>query len=109
MEMSSPRRLEARHAGTSSNLGKLPTDARPAARMILAFFVVDVTIPRTIQDIWCTSVFLWAIAAVVTAVMQRLGDYRYTARYIHRMERDRRERIKGRMPRCPRSWLNPYV
>ena len=109
MEMSSPRRLEARHAGISSNLGRLPIDARPAARMILAFFVVDATILRTTQDIWYTSVFLWAIAAVVTAVMQRLGDYRYTARYIHRMERDRRARIKERRLRCPRSWLSPYV
>jgi hypothetical protein len=58
MEMSSPRRLEARHAGISSNLGKLPTDARLAAQMILVFFVVDATILRTTQDIWCTSVFL---------------------------------------------------
>ena len=103
MEMNSPRRLEARHAGISSNLGKLPTDARPAVRMILAFFVADATILRTIQDIWCTSVYLWAIAAAVTAAMQKLGDYQCTARYIHRMERILRARIKERRLRYPRN------
>jgi hypothetical protein len=108
MEMSSPRQLEARHAGISSNLGKLPTDARPAVRMILAFSVVDATILQTTQDIWCTSVFLWAIVAAVTAVMQRLGDCQCTARYIHRIRRGRRARIKGRNLHYPRSLLSLY-
>jgi hypothetical protein len=100
---------EARHAGISSRLGKLHTDARLAVQMILAYSAAGVTIPRTILDIWCTSVSRWVIVVAVTVGTLRHGGFRYIARYIHRMKGRRNARGREKPQVCLRSWQRQYV
>jgi hypothetical protein len=106
--MSSRRRLEAKHVGTSSKLAKPHTDARLVVRTIPAYSAVVATTLRITLGIWCTLVYPWAIVAVVTAETLRHGDFQYIARYIHRMKKDHKARTRERRQLSPTNWSRLY-
>jgi hypothetical protein len=108
MGMSSRRRQEERHAGTSLKPAKLHTGARLAVQMIPAFSAVDAMILLIILGIWCTSACHWAIVDVAIVGTVRHGDFLYIARYIQHTMKDHRLRVKERPSSSQLSSSKPY-
>jgi hypothetical protein len=106
--MSSPRLQEAKHAGTSSKLGKLHIGARPVVQMIPVFSAVDATILQIILGIWCTLAYPWAIVAVAIAEIQRHGDFLYIVRYTQPTKMDHKARERERRQISHRSSSRLY-
>jgi len=86
MGMSSQRLPEGWLAGTSSSLAKLHIGARHAVQTIRVCYAAGAMILQITLDIWYMSVCPWAIVAVVTAGIQKHGDYQFIALYtLHTM------------------------
>jgi hypothetical protein len=94
--------------GTSSKLAKLHTGARHAVQTIPAFSAVVATTLQIILGIWFTSVYPWAIVAVVTAETLKHGDSLCIARYTHRMMELQKARTKERRQLSLMNWSRLY-
>src|SRR5436853_7431535 len=81
-ELNIRKRPEARRVAISSRAAKIHTDARPAVRMILAFFVAGAIIVRITWAIWFTFRSRRATVAAVTVEIRRPGGCQYTAQFI---------------------------
>lgn len=96
MEQNIPKLHGERHAGISSKVAKLPTDARLAVQMRLVSSAADAMTLQIILDIWFTLPYPLGTAAAVIVVILKRGVSRYIARYIASTNIDRKAKANLR-------------